>query len=149
MRLARHSEQREESRVLTLQYYPNLSTQDASAAPLHNVLCPPITPSPHQTIMETTYRDAIAELETILRALETDTVDVDDLTARVQRSAELIRLCKQKLRNAESAIEKVFENLEEEDEHEPTEEPDSFSPPEKSPARHSQKTNGLPGQLPF
>ncbi|GAA3944798.1 exodeoxyribonuclease VII small subunit [Hymenobacter algoricola] len=64
---------------------------------------------------DTTYRQAIEELETILRALETDTVDVDDLTARVQRSAELIRLCRQKLRNAESTIEQVFENLEDED----------------------------------
>lgn len=63
-----------------------------------------------------TYRQAIEELETILRALETDAVDVDDLTARVQRSAELIRLCKQKLRSAETAIDQVFENLEDEDE---------------------------------
>lgn len=63
-----------------------------------------------------TYRQAIEELETILRALETDAVDVDDLTTRVQRSAELIRLCKQKLRSAESAIDQVFENLEEEEE---------------------------------
>ncbi|RSK48282.1 exodeoxyribonuclease VII small subunit [Hymenobacter rigui] len=69
-----------------------------------------------------TYRQAIEELETILRALETDAVDVDDLTARVQRSAELIRLCKQKLRSAESAIDQVFENLEEEEDEEyPTE----------------------------
>ncbi|MET4106796.1 exodeoxyribonuclease VII small subunit [Hymenobacter sp. UYP22] len=66
-----------------------------------------------------TYRQAIEELETILRALETDAVDVDDLTTRVQRSAELIRLCKQKLRSAESAIDQVFENLEEEDEEYP------------------------------
>lgn len=65
--------------------------------------------------METTYRDAIAELETILRALETDTVDVDELTARVQRSAQLIRLCKQKLRTAEDAIDRVFENLDQDE----------------------------------
>ena len=62
-----------------------------------------------------TYRQTIEELETILRALENDTVDVDDLTARVQRSAELIRLCKQKLRNAEAAIDRVFDTLDEED----------------------------------
>ncbi|RYU82178.1 exodeoxyribonuclease VII small subunit [Hymenobacter persicinus] len=67
---------------------------------------------------DTTYRQAIEELETILRALETDTVDVDDLTARVQRSAELIRLCRQKLRHAESTIDQVFERLEDEDEAE-------------------------------
>ncbi|QJX47673.1 exodeoxyribonuclease VII small subunit [Hymenobacter taeanensis] len=69
-----------------------------------------------------TYRQAIEELETILRALETDSVDVDDLTARVQRSAELIRLCKQKLRSAESAIDQVFENLDEEDDSDELEE---------------------------
>lgn len=63
----------------------------------------------------TTYRQAIEELETILRALETDAVDVDDLTARVQRSAELIRVCKQKLRSAESAIDQVFENLDDDE----------------------------------
>ncbi|GGF19691.1 exodeoxyribonuclease VII small subunit [Hymenobacter cavernae] len=71
-----------------------------------------------------TYRQTIEELETILRALETDTVDVDDLTARVQRSAELIRLCKQKLRNAEAAIDRVFDTLDEEDETEPTDDND-------------------------
>lgn len=79
--------------------------------------------------METTYRDAIAELETILRALETDTVDVDELTARVQRSAQLIRLCKQKLRTAEEAIDRVFENLDqEEDEPGITEVPPTPAP---------------------
>ena len=63
-----------------------------------------------------TYRHAIEELETILRTLETDSVDVDDLTAQVQRSADLIRLCKQKLRHIETTIDQVFENLDEEDE---------------------------------
>ncbi|MBT9395293.1 exodeoxyribonuclease VII small subunit [Hymenobacter sp. NST-14] len=69
---------------------------------------------------EPTYRQAIEELETILRALETDAVDVDDLTTRVQRSAELIRLCKLKLRSAEQAIDQVFENLDEDEQDELT-----------------------------
>lgn len=69
-----------------------------------------------------TYRQTIEELESILHALETDTVDVDDLTNRVQRSAELIRLCKQKLRHAEAAIDQVFDTLDEEDEADPAEE---------------------------
>ena len=63
-----------------------------------------------------TYREAIEELETILRALETDTVDVDDLTTRVERSAELIRLCRHKLRHAEASLDRVFDTLDEEDE---------------------------------
>ncbi|GAB3869315.1 hypothetical protein GCM10028824_16060 [Hymenobacter segetis] len=67
-----------------------------------------------------TYREAIEELETILRALETDAVDVDDLTTRVERSAELIRLCRHKLRHAEASLDRVFDTLDEEEE---TEEP--------------------------
>ena len=63
-----------------------------------------------------TYREAIGELETILRALETDAVDVDDLTTRVERSAELIRLCRHKLRHAEASLDRVFDTLDEEDE---------------------------------
>ncbi|QIX62590.1 exodeoxyribonuclease VII small subunit [Hymenobacter lutimineralis] len=72
---------------------------------------------------DATYRHAIAELEAILRALETDTVDVDELTTKVQRSSELIRLCKQKLRAAETAIDRVFDDLDEEPDWEPTGEP--------------------------
>lgn len=65
-----------------------------------------------------TYREAIEELETILRALETDAVDVDDLTTRVERSAELIRLCRKKLRHAETSLDRVFDTLDEEEETE-------------------------------
>jgi exodeoxyribonuclease VII small subunit len=67
-----------------------------------------------------TYREAIEELETILRALETDAVDVDDLTARVERSAELIRLCRHKLRHAEASLDRVFDTLDEEEEADET-----------------------------
>ena len=62
-----------------------------------------------------TYNEAIQELETILRSLETDQVEVDDLTARAERSAELIRLCRHKLRHAEASLDRVFDSLDEED----------------------------------
>jgi exodeoxyribonuclease VII small subunit len=73
-----------------------------------------------------TYNEAIQELETILRSLETDQVDVDDLTARAERSAELIRLCRYKLRHAEASLDRVFDSLDEEEETdlEEDEEPD-------------------------
>ncbi len=71
-----------------------------------------------------TYREAIEELETILRALETDAVDVDDLTTRVERAAELIRLCRHKLRHAEALLERVFDSLDEDEEDTDTEEDD-------------------------
>lgn len=55
-----------------------------------------------------TYREATQELEEILRAIENDAVDVDELTQKVQRSSQLIKLCKEKLRSAENAINQVF-----------------------------------------
>lgn len=54
------------------------------------------------------YREATQELEEILRAIENDSVDVDELTQKVQRSSQLIKLCKEKLRSAEKAIDQVF-----------------------------------------
>jgi len=68
-----------------------------------------------------TYNEAIQELETILRSLETDQVDVDDLTTRAERSAELIRLCRHKLRHAEASLDRVFDSLDEEADEEETE----------------------------
>jgi len=100
--------------------------------------------------METSYRDAVAELETILRALETDTVDVDELTVRVQRSAALIRLCKQKLRTAEDAIDRVFENLDQDDElPDATSEVDAPAAPAAPPAKRTARTPRDSGGLLF
>ena len=59
-----------------------------------------------------TYKEATQELEAILKAIETDAVDVDELTQKVQRSSELIKICKLKLRTAEEAINQVFEDIE-------------------------------------
>ncbi|MCC9166280.1 exodeoxyribonuclease VII small subunit [Pontibacter harenae] len=69
----------------------------------------------NKDINSMTYREATQELEEILRAIENDTVDVDELTQKVQRSSQLIKLCKDKLRSAENAINQVFneENCEE------------------------------------
>ena len=78
-----------------------------------------------------TYNEAIQELETILRSLETDQVDVDDLTARAERSAELIRLCRHKLRHAEASLDRVFDSLDEEDNAEETEDEEPANLPEE------------------
>jgi exodeoxyribonuclease VII small subunit len=88
-----------------------------------------------------TYREAIEELETILRALETDAVDVDDLTTRVERSAELIRLCRHKLRHAEASLDRVFDTLDEEEE---TEEPDELEDDEEE-SEDEDEHDHLPG----
>ena len=93
-----------------------------------------------------TYREAIDELETILRALETDAVDVDDLTARVERSAELIRLCRHKLRHAEASLDRVFDSLDEdENDHEEEDEPEGQDDEEANDEDGDDEHDHLPG----
>ncbi len=93
-----------------------------------------------------TYREAIEELETILRALETDAVDVDDLTTRVERSAELIRLCRHKLRHAEASLDRVFDTLDDDEEDEqPAEEASEREADEEDDDEHDDLTGG-PGR---
>jgi exodeoxyribonuclease VII small subunit len=95
-----------------------------------------------------TYQEATEELETILRALETDAVDVDDLTARVERSAELIRLCRQKLRHAEASLDRVFDSLDEEEapEDEEEDENDDDTEDEESDDDEHDHLPGGPGR---
>lgn len=94
-----------------------------------------------------TYREAIAELETILRALETDAIDVDDLTTRVERSAELIRLCRHKLRHAEASLDRVFDSLDEDDEELPeAEDEDDEADEEPDDADDDPEQPGGPGR---
>lgn len=57
------------------------------------------------------YADAIAELEQILAELEGDDPDVDVLTIRVRRAAELIRLCRSRIRVAREEVERVVADL--------------------------------------
>ena len=57
------------------------------------------------------YAEALAELEGILAELERDNVDVDRLAGQVQRAAELIRLCRERIGNARMKIEHVVAEL--------------------------------------
>jgi exodeoxyribonuclease VII small subunit len=57
------------------------------------------------------YADALTELEGILAELERDNVDVDRLATQVQRAAQLIRLCRERIGNARVQIEQVVTEL--------------------------------------
>jgi exodeoxyribonuclease VII small subunit len=89
-----------------------------------------------------TYAESLAELETILRALETDAVDVDDLTARVERSAELIRLCRHKLRHAEASLDRVFDNLDNDEEEPEPDEDDEEIPEDDTDEEEDEEEDG-------
>jgi exodeoxyribonuclease VII small subunit len=61
--------------------------------------------------VEIRYPDALAELDTILRTLEGEAVDVDLLGAHVKRAAFLITLCRERITSAQLEIETVVADL--------------------------------------
>lgn len=57
------------------------------------------------------YQDAMSELETILEALEGDSLDVDALAERVGRAAHLIEHCRGRIERAKTEVERVVVDL--------------------------------------
>ena len=61
---------------------------------------------------ELTYKEAIAEIEEILRKLEEDEPDVDILSEKVKRVSFLIRYCKEKLQKTETEVSAILKEME-------------------------------------
>lgn len=51
----------------------------------------------------------MAEVDEILEKLNNEELDIDSLVKDVKQATELLSLCKNKLRSAESEITKLFE----------------------------------------
>jgi exodeoxyribonuclease VII small subunit len=62
-----------------------------------------------------TYGEAMAEIEEILEKIESGELDVDELTDKVRRVANLLELCRKKLKTTEAEIQKVIDGLEDTD----------------------------------
>lgn len=59
----------------------------------------------------TSYTAAFNELTRILETIENGEPDMDSLTAQVKKAAELVKFCKSKLFETEAEIEKILEDL--------------------------------------
>lgn len=57
------------------------------------------------------YETAFAELQQLLADIETETINIDELSEKVQRAAELIAYCRAKLRHTEEDIQNVLKNM--------------------------------------
>ncbi|MCK9311092.1 MAG: exodeoxyribonuclease VII small subunit [Bacteroidales bacterium] len=57
------------------------------------------------------YNAAMQEVEQILASLEKNNLDVDEMSQKVKRAAELLQACKQKLYQVDTEIQAVFENV--------------------------------------
>ena len=56
---------------------------------------------------EQNYVNAISEIEEILRSLDTENVDIDRLATDVQKAADLIAFCRDRLTAAQTEVERI------------------------------------------
>ncbi|MBK8101656.1 MAG: exodeoxyribonuclease VII small subunit [Planctomycetes bacterium] len=60
---------------------------------------------------DASYAAASAELEQILQEIESGSIDLDLLATKVERAAELITTCRQKLASTETKVKQVVADL--------------------------------------
>ena len=61
----------------------------------------------NQQAKEPSYQSAWTELQGIVNELQGGSVGIDDLKAKIERAAELVRFCKERLRSTEDAITRL------------------------------------------
>jgi exodeoxyribonuclease VII small subunit len=54
------------------------------------------------------FNEAIARIEEIVKSIENGEPDIDRLSGKVKEASELIKLCKEKLRETEKKIEDII-----------------------------------------
>ncbi len=68
--------------------------------------------APTPSTASQSYGDAMSRVEEILQKIEEGEVDVDELSGLVQEAAELVSLCRSKIREAEVQVKTIAEKLE-------------------------------------
>jgi len=56
-----------------------------------------------------TYEAALAEVQNIVNELQEETVNIDDLSKKVERAANLIEHCRAKLRETEDKVNNALQ----------------------------------------
>ena len=57
---------------------------------------------------EIKYEAAFAELQAIVRKMENDELDIDQMSEQLKRAQQLIKLCKDKLTKTDEEIKKIL-----------------------------------------
>jgi exodeoxyribonuclease VII small subunit len=70
---------------------------------------------PSQTEAPLSFREAMDELEGILERIEGEEIDIDRLAEELRRAAQLLDLCRGKIRKAEVEVTQIVQSLEGED----------------------------------
>jgi exodeoxyribonuclease VII small subunit len=63
-----------------------------------------------------TFRQAMDELEGILERIEGEEIDIDQLATELRRAAQLLDVCRGKIRKAEVEVTQIVQSLEEPEE---------------------------------
>ena len=58
---------------------------------------------------EMKYEEAVAQLETIVRRMETGELNLDSLADELKKAQKLIKMCKDKLTKTDEEIKKMLE----------------------------------------
>lgn len=59
-----------------------------------------------------TFASAMAELQRLVAELESDSLDVDQLATRVERAAELVSWCRERIDGARFTVTEILDRLE-------------------------------------
>lgn len=57
---------------------------------------------------ELTYNTALAELQDIVKKMESADISIDELTEKIERAGILINICKEKLTKTEAEVDKII-----------------------------------------
>ena len=60
-----------------------------------------------------TYQKALVEIESIVDEIENGDPDVDQIGVKIERAVELVKFCKEGIRNTDEQISKAMKELEE------------------------------------
>ena len=61
------------------------------------------------------YADALSELQQILSELEAEDIDIDVLAVKVERAAELIKVCRGRINAAEVRVKEIVAGMDSEE----------------------------------
>jgi len=61
------------------------------------------------------FGEAMEELEGILRRVEAEEIDIDELARELKRAAELVEICRGKIRKAEVEVSQIVQSLDEDE----------------------------------
>lgn len=64
------------------------------------------------SVKEMTYTQAVTELEEILRMMQSENCDIDQLTAYTRRATELLKDCRSRLTATDEELRSILADLE-------------------------------------